>query len=198
MKLLIILVVSSGVVFGLSRFQSQAPEVPKDPWRVLIGKPAPAWHLNDWINSEPISLSDLKGKVVLIRWWLESCPYCKATAPSLNEFYQKYRDQDFVVVGMYHPKPKGRKVSQSEVTLFSELKSFEFPIAIDQDWQTLHKYWPLNIEMDYTSVSFLLDKEGIIRYIHPGGSYSANGQPFNNPQWEKDYHEIKRNIEALL
>ena len=52
----------------------------------LIGKPAPEWGTLEWMNSQPLTLNELADKVVLIRWWTETCPFCAASAPALNEF----------------------------------------------------------------------------------------------------------------
>ena len=199
-RALAILLVTLGTICQdvpqVTKATSQTTE--PEPWQKLIGKPAPELSVENWINSQPIELSELKGKVVLIRWWLESCPFCQATAPALNEFYETYQDQGLVVIGMYHEKPKGRKITSKEVASFTEAKGFGFPIAVDYRWQTLHKFWPPQVAMNYTSVSFLVDREGIIRYIHPGGSYNSDSQPFDNPKWKEDYHHIKAEIEALL
>lgn len=168
------------------------------PWKQLIGTKAPEWSLDRWVNSKPLSVQELKGKVVLVRWWLETCPYCRATAPSLNEFYEKYAKKGLVIIGMYHPKPYGRRVSHEEVTRYSEAKDFKFPIAIDEEWATLKRYWFDQGGEAFTSVSFIIDREGLIRYIHPGGSYNAEGLPYNDPQWRHDYHDVKAMLELLL
>ena len=168
------------------------------PWKQIIGKKAPEWSALSWVNFDPLSLADLSGKVVLIRWWLETCPYCEATAPSLNRFHTKYENQGLVIIGMYHPKPYGRKVSIQEVREYSQDKGFVFPIAIDEDWQTLNKYWFEQGGREFTSVSFLIDREGIIRYIHPGGSYNEDGLPFRNTQWRRDYFAVEKMLEKLL
>lgn len=168
------------------------------PWQQIIGTKAPEWSLDRWVNSKPLSVQDLKGKVVLVRWWLETCPYCRATAPSLNEFHEKYAKKGLVIIGMYHPKPYGRRVSREEVTRYSEVKDFKFPIAIDEEWATLKRYWFDQGGEAFTSVSFIIDREGLIRYIHPGGSYNAEGLPHNDPQWRHDYHDVKAMLELLL
>src|SRR5687767_9175019 len=56
-----------------------------------IGKIAPEWTATNWINSAPLELAKLRGKVVLARWWTApDCRYCAATAPALNEFHKEF------------------------------------------------------------------------------------------------------------
>ena len=56
----------------------------------LIGTKPPEWQVEGWLNSPPLKLEDLRGKVVLIRWWTApGCPYCSATAPALIEFHEE-------------------------------------------------------------------------------------------------------------
>ena len=85
----------------------------------LIGSKAPEWNNKDWLNSKPLQLADLRGKVVLIRFFMESnCPMCRASAPHLNEFHRLYKDRGLVVIGMYTPKPEPRKTSVDTVATF--------------------------------------------------------------------------------
>src|SRR5688572_16453017 len=71
----------------------------------LLGRKAPDWDGAVWLNSAPLQLSQLAGKVVLIRWWTApGCPYCRATAPALNEFHAAYRGRGLEVIGFYHHK----------------------------------------------------------------------------------------------
>jgi thiol-disulfide isomerase/thioredoxin len=63
-------------------------------WEKLLGQRAAEWRLEHWLNSKPLRLEDLRGKVVLVRWWTApQCPYCGATAPALNEFRKDYGEQ---------------------------------------------------------------------------------------------------------
>jgi peroxiredoxin len=67
---------------------------------------------------------------------------------------------------------------------------FKFPVAIDRDWITLKNWWlNKNRKARWTSVSFLIDRNGIIRYIHPGGQYVKG---------DDDYAMLKSRIEELL
>ena len=155
----------------------------------LIGIPAPEWNNQQWINSPPLRISDLKGKVILVRFFMDSsCPFCRASAPYLNEFYSAYKIKGLVVIGMYTPKPSPMNVPIEEVQKYVKDYGFEFPVALDNDWATLNKFWLDRVpDADFTSVSFLIDKKGIVRYIHKGGQYDP-----------EDVKEIREKIEDLL
>jgi peroxiredoxin len=172
----------------------QSPLLAKDGDN-LIGKPAPEWGKLKWLNSEPLKLKELnkEEKVVLIRWWTNTCPFCERSADALNEFHKDFENDGLVVIGMYHPKPHGRNYSLKEVKTAMQRLEFEFPIAIDSEWKTLIDYWLVPGKRRWTSVSFLIDKTGKIRYIHPGGEYhNKGGQP------KRDYLELKATIKKLL
>ena len=162
----------------------------------LIGKPASEWRTLEWLNSQPLKLSELEDKVVLIRWWTETCPFCSRSAPALNEFHETFKDKGLVVIGMYHPKPPGPRRQKALEKAVKRL-GFEFPIALDMDWGTLRRYWLAKGKHRWTSVSFLIDKRGKIRYIHPGGEY-YKGDNEAQTEAERDYDELKAMIEKLI
>lgn len=167
---------------------------PRDaaPLAALIGTTPPAWNAERWANSPPLELETLRGSVVLVRWWTAGCPYCSATAPSLRTLHQTYGDRGLKVIGMYHHKedtPFDPKVYEDTAKKYG----FTFPLAFDPDWSTL-KSWHHDrdgtpVEVDWTSVTFLLDKRGVIRHVHKGGSY-VRGEPA--------YDEMTSAIERLL
>jgi len=155
----------------------------------LIGTAAQKWEVKDWFNSKPLRLEDLRGKVVLVRFWTASgCPFCAASAPALNEFYEKYHKQDLEVIGFYHHKSSAPLDSQ-DIQKYMEKFGFKFPVAIDYDWKTLRRWWLDKRPRAWTSVSFLIDRLGIIRHIHPGGQYVKG---------DRDYTKLRAKIEALL
>ena len=137
----------------------------------LLGQPAPDWHLTNWLNSAPLALKELRGQVVLVRWWTApQCEFCRATAPALNEFHTDFAKQGLRVIGLYHHKLRTPLDPQQVAERAAEL-GFKFPVAIDPDWRTLRRWWLDGHERDFTSVSFLLDRRGVIRHTHPGGQY---------------------------
>ena len=156
----------------------------------IVGTKAQEWIVSDWIYSRPLSLRDLSGKVVLVRWWTAPhCPYCSASAPALNEWYEAYKDKGLIVIGLYHHK-SSIPLEIQQVKEYSVSLGFKFPVAIDKDWITLRKWWfNKNRKARWTSISFLIDRNGIIRYIHPGGQYVKG---------DGDYAILKSWIEGLL
>ncbi len=145
----------------------------------LVGTTPPAWQADRWMNSEPLELAKLRGSVVLVRWWTSGCPFCATTAPSLRKLDQTYGARGLRVVGMYHHKedtPFDPRVYEDMAKKYQ----FTFPIAFDAEWRTLRS-WLRDadgrpVDTGWTSVTFLLDKRGVVRQVHPGGAY-VEGDP---------------------
>ena len=153
-----------------------------------MGTSPPAWNVQHWMNSAPLTLDGLRGKVVLVRWWTApDCPYCRATAPALNELYGDFHRRGLEVIGLYHHKSDD-PLRVDDVRKYVQDFGFKFPVAIDTDWRTLKSWW-LGRTRSFTSVSFLIDRRGVIRFIHPGGQYVKGDQ---------DYVAIRAKIENLL
>lgn len=162
-----------------------------------IGLPAPAWGPMEWIGSEPLVLEDLRGRVVLIRFWTDTCPFCRATAPALVEIDADYRARGVTVIGMYHPKPRGSTRSVAEVAEVAAGYGFRFPVALDAQWAALDAFWLAHAPRDATSASFVLDRRGVVRYVHPGPEYHPGG-PADHEACRRDYAEVRAALEALL
>ena len=155
----------------------------------LVGQTMPAWTTEEWTNSPPLTLEGLRGRVVLVRWFAgTSCPMCSATAPSLRELHREYAAQGLTVVGMYHHK-EDAPLKPGEYAAYVKSYGFEFPVARDPEWTTLKAWWLKGHTRDFTSVSFLLDREGRVRGVHKGGRFAPG---------DEDYAAVKRGVEALL
>lgn len=163
----------------------------------LIGKHAPELGLAHWVNSPPVSISGLTGKVVLLRWWTDTCPFCAATAPALRELQSKYGAAGLQVIGIFHPKPAG-DWDLDRVKAAAARFGFTFPIADDGDWAALRRWWLNGGNRQYTSVSFILDKHGVIRYVHPGGEYHLGKCTPGQEHCADDFQAIDAKISQLL
>ena len=155
----------------------------------LLGTQAHEWNVGPWYNSPPLTLASLRGRVVLVRWFMSTnCPLCTATAPSLRAFDHDYAARGLSVIGMYHHKDP-EPLDPAKVAETIKTFGFTFPVAIDPDWRTLKDWWLDGHRRSFTSVSFLIDKKGTIRFIHPGGKYEPGSA---------DERTLRARIESLL
>lgn len=129
-----------------------------------------------WVDAAP----DLKGKVVLVRWWTNGCKLCSTSAPALTELGRKA-----AVVAVYHPKPP-RDVSPEDVRAFAKEIGMPGTLAIDRDWKVLDR-WMAPGKRSFTSLTFVLDKKGKVRHVHPGGTIEPD-----------DARQLSQQIDALI
>jgi peroxiredoxin len=179
-------------LFNAFAVSLSAGELESSEGRELIGRPAPPLNLKHWINSAPLEMADLRGKVVLLRWWTQGCPLCVATGPALIGLQRKYGERGLQVIGIYHPKPPG-DWDLAKVRAATDEKEFTFPVALDADWSALKRWW-LDRKRDYTSVSFLVDRKGVVQYVHPGGEFHQG----THESCQRDYVAIENKILHLL
>jgi thiol-disulfide isomerase/thioredoxin len=134
--------------------------------------------LGPWINSEPIgSLEDLKGQVVLLKFWTFACSNCIHTLPYVQQWHESYADQGLTILGIHSPEfAYERKLENVEKSV--QQYGLTFPIALDNEFKTWrsfkNRYWP---------AFYLLDKDGVVRYKHFG---------------QGDYAETETRIQTLL
>jgi len=130
-----------------------------------------------WLNSDPRTIESLKGKVVLIDFWTYSCINCQRTQPYLNAWYDKYKDDGFVILGVHAPEFAFEKVT-SNVQKAVVDANIKYPVALDNNFATWNAY-----ENRFWPAKYLIDKDGQVRYTHFG---------------EGDYAETEETIQALL
>jgi thiol-disulfide isomerase/thioredoxin len=123
---------------------------------------------NEWLNSEPLTMDDLKGHVVLVDFWTYTCINWLRTLPSIRAWAETYRDQGLVLVGVHTPEFPFEHDGGNVRRLVQELQ-VDHPVAIDNDyavWDAFaNRYWP---------ALYAVDREGAIRYTHFGeGRYAG-------------------------
>jgi len=120
----------------------------------------------EWFNSNPLTISSLKGKVVLVDFWTYTCINCQRTLPYLKDWYEKYKDDGLVIVGVHTPEFEFEKNAENVEEAIKDFK-LKYPIVQDNNYATWNaysnRYWP---------AKYLVDKDGFIRYFHFGeGDY---------------------------
>ncbi len=149
--------------------------------------------ISTWINSEPLEMKNLQGKVILLDFWSYSCINCIRTLPHLSSWHQAYKDKGFVVVGVHTPE-FAFEHNVDNVKKAVKRLGIHYPVAMDNEYETWraynNKYWP---------TSYLIDKEGFIRLVHIGeGKYlemeNAIRGLLEMPPLQADTIENKRSL----
>lgn len=127
--------------------------------------------IDNWLNSDPLTLQSLRGKVVLVDFWTYSCINCIRTLPYVTGWYEKYKDDGLVVVGVHTPEFAFEKDTSNVQTALKRY-NINYPVAQDNDygtWQVYgNEYWPAH---------YLIDQNGKIVYVHFGeGNYQETEQ----------------------
>jgi peroxiredoxin len=132
-----------------------------------IGHPAPEISAGEWLNSPPIHLSELRGKVVLLEFWTFACSNCRNTLPSLRKWNALRAGGNFEMIGVHTPELK-RERDISALRRETESLGITWPIVTDNEYTTWNAY-----HQQYWPVIYLIDKRGTIRYVHIGeGEYA--------------------------
>ncbi len=123
--------------------------------------------IDAWVNTEKnLTMDDLKGKVVLVDFWTYSCINCIRTLPYVTAWYEKYKDQGFVVIGVHTPEFEFEKVLANVQTAIKR-HGINYPVALDNGFGTWNNY-----NNHYWPAHYLIDRDGNVRYYHFGeGKY---------------------------
>jgi cytochrome c biogenesis protein CcdA/thiol-disulfide isomerase/thioredoxin len=156
----------SSMVENNAKVQQQLQQI-RGEMLEKMGKAPDFVGITEWINSPPLNLEELRGKVVLVDFWTYSCITCLRTLPYLEKWYADYKDQGLVIVGVHTPEFEFEKDPQNVAAAAKRL-GVDYPIALDNNyktWQAYHNnYWPAH---------YLIDQEGNIRMEHFGeGAYA--------------------------
>jgi cytochrome c biogenesis protein CcdA/thiol-disulfide isomerase/thioredoxin len=122
-----------------------------------------------WLNSRSLTLEALRGKVVVIDFWTYSCINCLRTLPYLKSWYETYRHDGLVIVGVHTPEFSFERVPDNVRRSVDQL-GIEYPVALDNDYSTWtawgNRYWP---------AKYFIDRKGHVRFAHFGeGAYEES------------------------
>ncbi len=152
----------------------------------LEGKPAPPLDLSEHLGANPVALSALDGKVVLLFFWAHWCPDCKAEAPVLGRLAAEFGDRGLVIVGptqLYGYVARGRDADPAEELAYIDSVRRQYYSAAGDMPVPVNSENFANYGSSTTPTLVLIDRQGIVRLYHPG---------------EMSYEELASRIRALL
>jgi len=137
--------------------------------------PAPNFTgITAWLNTpggKPLSISELRGKVVLVDFWTYSCINCQRSLPHVEAWYKEFAKDGLVVVGVHTPEFAFEHVV-SNVRAQAAALGVRYPVAVDDNYATWNAY-----DNEYWPADYLIDAQGNVRYVHFGeGDYTLTGQ----------------------
>ena len=133
-----------------------ADEPAQPPVGVREGNTAPDFSLQN-LQGETVTLSELRGKAVLLNFWAVWCGYCRIEMPDLQTAYEEFGEAGFVVLGI------DIQENQTRVETFVQDMGLTFPILLDDQGQVALQY-----RIRGLPTSILVDTEGVIRLVHLG------------------------------
>jgi len=120
----------------------------------------------EWFNTEPLTLKELRGKVVIVDFWTYSCINCQRTLPYLKTWWDKYKDKGLVIIGVHAPEFEFEKNPENLRKAINDF-ALKYPIVQDNNFATWRAY-----DNHYWPAKYIIDKDGYIRYSHFGeGAY---------------------------
>jgi len=129
----------------------------------FVGQKAPELKESPvWINTAPLKLEALKGKVVLLEFWAFDCPFCAEATPHVIEWNQKYAKDGLVVIGVHTPRLDYEK-DVPKIREAVTKKGIKYPVVVDSKYDIWSDYlcnvWPSH---------FVIDQQGVIQLSHSG------------------------------
>ncbi|GAB4539513.1 MAG: TlpA disulfide reductase family protein [Anaerolineales bacterium] len=129
---------------------------------VEVNYPAPDLTLQD-LAGNPVSLRALRGQAVLVNLWATWCPPCKAEMPTLQAFYEKYKDKGFTLVAINQEEPR------ETVAPFVKTYGLTFPVWLDLEYLAERKFNTMNLPSSY-----VIDRSGAVRLMWVGAISKTN------------------------
>lgn len=151
-----------GVMFFMLLNQQNASSQDFSTVPAKVNFPAPQLVLKD-LSGKQVSLDDYRGNVILVNLWATWCPPCREEMPTLQAFYQKYKESGFVLIAI------DQEETLEVVQPFVDEFGLTFPVWLDPDYEAQRKFNTMNLPSSY-----VIDRTGMVRLTWIGGISKKN------------------------
>jgi len=135
-----------------------------------LGRAPELTGITDWLNAQPTTLEELRGRVVLLEFWTFACSNCRHVTPSVKAWHERYADEGLVVLGIHTPELAFER-DPARVRDAVVRAGITYPVALDPDFATWdayrNRYWP---------AFYFIDRRGHVRHTHVGEGDDARSE----------------------
>ncbi|MCH2133470.1 MAG: redoxin family protein [Phycisphaerales bacterium] len=160
----------------------------------IVGKTFPKLQLDRW--AKRAAPGKKKPQATLYRWWTNTCPWCEASLPAIEKLRLQYEKDGLRTVAVYHPKPP-REETDEVILLAARDIGYHGDVAVDLDWSELRRAYLDSNKRGATSVSILVDEDGVVRFVHPGPVFFPSSDPAEARE-NADYLLLEKAIQSLV
>jgi cytochrome c biogenesis protein CcdA/thiol-disulfide isomerase/thioredoxin len=155
--------------------------------------PAPDFvGITHWLNTnKPLSIKDLKGKVVLVDFWTYTCINCIRTLPHVTSWYDKYNKEGFVVIGVHTPEFEFEHETSNVENAIKQY-NIHYPVAQDNNYATWNNY-----NNQYWPAEYLIDADGTIRREDFGEGEYDQMELAIQTLLKQSGHKVTQKLDAL-
>ena len=158
----------------------------------LVNQPFGSMDSIRWATETKWNFAD--SPLTIVRWWTVGCPFCIDSLPDLVALQEQYEDRGLRVLPIFHPK--GRTPTNEALGKYLADLGYQGVVARDPKWVKLRDLMK-RAELDKaTSVSFLVDQQGFVRWVHPGPRLHRG--PSEHPVANADFLELQALVDDLL
>lgn len=171
LTILFISLITIFLLFGCNATNNEESKSKEEILSEMMDNPMEDFETID-LNGNRIRLSDYKGKIIILNFWATWCPPCKEEMPMMQEIYDKYKDEDVVLLTVNSTSVELRGENNSDkaetqVRKFINEIGYTFPVLLDKEDKAWEIYQQRGIPANY-----IIDKNGIIRYGFAGAFQS--------------------------
>lgn len=167
-----------------------------DPF-YMAGRKAPEWELTEWANSRPLLLDQLRGQVVVVRFWNDDSPDCEKSMTALAQLANSFRGQPVKFVGIYHSSTTLPETKWETAVAQARQWEVSFPIAYDRRQRTLNDWWRRHVDHMPPFPTFVIGADGRIAHLHPGPVYFPTDDPLDK-LCNEDFLALRGAIQQAL